>query len=334
MPQGKHWSLAEETVLAKAYLSATQNPYRGTDQTSDDFQQDLVAKFRALCPEYADNGHFKDRSDTAIIEEHRRMKADVQSFNKALNIIWASSPTGCIETEKIAMAVAIHLKYTKKMDYHYKNFEVTTWRYYGAWNTLKNTAKFQFRPFGNGNIDDSAATTPIIDVDATSRENDKENISPLVPTVLLDMSNAKSSSFVGKKGSEEKRRREKLEKEREAAREERHSKLLASLNDSKLYLAHIGAESERRKKENSTVFTLGTTVLALRGRNDPEAVAVVNDCVTLLIKKARATIDEDAALAGENALPPAASETGESFEMPTDIDDASPESKNDDGSEN
>jgi hypothetical protein len=72
----------------------------------------------------------------------------------------------------------------------------------------------------------------------------------------------------------------------------------------------------------------------LRGRNDPEAVAVVDDCVALLIKKARATIDEDAALAGKNALPPTASETGELFEMPTDIDDASPESKNDDGSEN
>jgi hypothetical protein len=36
------------------------NPYRGADQTSDDFQQDLIAKFRALSPQYAaDNGHFK-----------------------------------------------------------------------------------------------------------------------------------------------------------------------------------------------------------------------------------------------------------------------------------
>jgi hypothetical protein len=42
----------------------------------------------------------------AIIEEHRRMKTDVQSFNKALNIIWASSPTGCTEKEKIAMALS------------------------------------------------------------------------------------------------------------------------------------------------------------------------------------------------------------------------------------
>ena len=59
-------------------------------------------------------------------------------------------------------------------------------------------------------------------------------------------------------------------------------------------------------------------MFALRGSNDPDAVAVVNDCVAFLINKARATIDEDAALAGNDATPPAASETaGESFEMPT-----------------
>ena len=53
----------------------------------------------------------------------------------------------------------------------------------------------------------------------------------LVPTVLMDASNA-NSPFVGKKGSAKKRRREKIEKEREAAREVRHAKILASLDES------------------------------------------------------------------------------------------------------
>jgi hypothetical protein len=47
---------------------------------------------------------------------------------------------------------------------------------------------------------------------------------------------------------------------------------------------------------------LGINVLALRGSNDPDVVAVVNDCMALLIKKACGTIDEDAALG--NANPP------------------------------
>ena len=151
----------------------------------------------------------------------------------------------------------------------------------------------------------------------------------LVPTVLMDASNA-NSPFVGKKGSAEKRRREKIEKEKEVAREERHAKILASLDESKSCLARIGAVNEQVKKRNSSVFTLGTTMFALRGSNDPDAVAVVNDCVALLIKKARATIDEDAALAGNDATPPAASDTaGVSFEMPTETNSskASPPSE-------
>lgn len=106
----------------------------------------------------------------------------------------------------------------------------------------------------------------------------------LVPTVLMDASNA-NSPFVGKKGSAEKRRREKIEKEKEVAREERHAKILASLDESKSCLARIGAVNEQATKRNSSVFTLGTTMFALRGSNDPDAVAVVNDCVALLVKK-------------------------------------------------
>jgi hypothetical protein len=38
------------------------------------------------------------------------------------------------------MAVAIHLKATKHMDYHMKNFNVGKWRnFVGAWNVLRFT---------------------------------------------------------------------------------------------------------------------------------------------------------------------------------------------------
>ena len=121
MPQGKRWTVAEETCLAKAYLNATMDSERGTDKTGDDFSKELIEKYKVFSPEYAEDGRFHHRSDTAILEELRRLKADVQSFNKALNIIWASSPTGCTEVEKTAMAVAIHCKLTKRMDYHFKN---------------------------------------------------------------------------------------------------------------------------------------------------------------------------------------------------------------------
>ena len=50
----------------------------------------------------------------AILEELWRLnKAEVQSFNRVLNIVCSSSPTGVTDEEKIAMAVAIHCNFTK-----------------------------------------------------------------------------------------------------------------------------------------------------------------------------------------------------------------------------
>jgi hypothetical protein len=82
---------------------------------------------------------------------------------------------------------------------------------------------------------------------------------------------------------------EEQRKEKGAAKEERHAKILASMDESKLYLAYVDALNEQVKKQNLSVFTLETTLFALKGNNDPDAVAVVNDCVALLTEKARAT---------------------------------------------
>jgi hypothetical protein len=193
------------------------------------------------------------------------------------------------------------------MDYHFKNFNVSNWKFFGAWNVLKNTAKFGFHStvWNNNNEDNNntpqctTGTTPSPSTSTTSEktsssaDKNKENISPLLPTILIDTANAKHQGM-GKKASEEKRRRQQKEKEKEAAKEQRHAKILASLEESKTYLGHLTQANDNNKKRNSTILMLGTTVLALKGSNDPEAVDVVKDCMALRIKKARATIDEDA----------------------------------------
>ena len=78
---------------------------------------------------------------------------------------------------------------------------------------------------------------------------------------------------------------------------ERHANIMASLSDSTdAHIAHVAKAakaSELMKKRSHNVFTLGTTVLALRSSNDPQAVAVLNDCMAKLMKKARAALDED-----------------------------------------
>ena len=84
-----------------------------------------------------------------------------------------------------------------------------------------------------------------------------------------------------------------MEKEKEEARKAHHANILTSLNELKSYLAHISDVNEQVKKRNANVFTLGTTVFALKGSNDPEAVTVVKQCMASLIKKAQATVDEE-----------------------------------------
>jgi hypothetical protein len=292
MPLGKRWNLAEETILAKAYLAATQNPFKGADQTAIAFQNDLFDKFKSFSPEDAEDGRYYHRTGMAILEELRRLKADVQSFNKALNIVSASSPTGVTKDEEVAMAVAIHCKVTKRMDYHFKNFDVTAWKFFGAWNILKNSPKFQHHPpapsYANNNNNNMHNGEATMNESGDNKENDASSPDS---NVSFDVAYAKAPLF-GRKSSIEKRRREKVEKEKEEAKKARHAEMLTSLNESKSYLAHISDVNEQVKKRTANVFTLGTTVFALKGSNDPEAVTVVKQCMASLIKKAQAAMDD------------------------------------------
>jgi hypothetical protein len=288
MPLGKRWNLAEETILAKAYLAATQNPFKGADQTAITFQNDLFEKFKSFSPENAEDGRYYHRTGMAILEELRKLKADVQSFNKALNIVWASSPTGVTKEEMVAMAVAIHCNFTRRMDYHYKNFDVNTWKFFGAWNILKNSPKFQHHP-PNVAMPSGEAT---MKESGDDKENGTSSTSSPESNVSFDVAYAKAP-YSGKKSSVEKRRREKVEKEKEEAKKARHAQILTSLNESKSYLAHISDVNEQVKKRNANVFTLGTTVFALKDSKDPEEVAVVKKCMASLIRKAHAAIDDE-----------------------------------------
>jgi hypothetical protein len=280
MAKGKRWTLTEETCLAKALLAATENPFRGADQTYDDFTRDLINNVKVFSPQNVEEGRFYHRTDSAIIDEHRKLKTDVQLFNKSLLIIWSSNPSGVSESEKIAMAVAIHMGATSRMDYHYKNYDVTKWKFFGAWGVLKNSPKYKLA------VGAGATADPVLHADAvqqhphTTPDADKENASQAVHDVMqLNMSVSRVPSM-GKKSAEEKRSREIKEKKKEELKLERHANIMASLSDSTdAHIAHVAKAakaSELMKKRSHNVFTLGTTVLALRSSNDPQAVAVLN----------------------------------------------------------
>jgi hypothetical protein len=55
----------------------------------------------------------------------------------------ASQPTGVNEEEKANLAIAIHLKKTKRVDYKYREQDPHEWRYFEAWKILHNTSKYR-----------------------------------------------------------------------------------------------------------------------------------------------------------------------------------------------
>lgn len=147
MPQGLKWSPTEAAELARAWANASNNAIRGADQRHDEFWDDVLAKMKLVRPTIPaeQNGRFWQRGREAIHAYWRdHLSKDVMSFNKALRKVFEAEPTGVTLQEMICMAVAIHLKKTKHMDYHFKNFDVTKWRFYSAWHQLKNVNKFRY----------------------------------------------------------------------------------------------------------------------------------------------------------------------------------------------
>ena len=144
MPRAVNWRPEEKAALAKAYVRATHNVEKGTDQTGQEFAMDILSYFEKLAPDTARaQGSYHFRGCGPVYNHWRdHIAKDVQAFNKAKRMVRLSNPTGVTTEEKHAMAVAIHLKKVAKMDYGSRNFDVSTWPNYLAYQVLMDVPKF------------------------------------------------------------------------------------------------------------------------------------------------------------------------------------------------
>lgn len=143
MGKARNWSSDECRAVAIAWINASNDPVKGSDQKSSVFVAAVMTNLHRLAPVGHHEGRYDERGSEAVHSFWRdTLFRDVSKFNKALRIVIASNPTGCTEQEKINMAVAIHLKKTKRMDYHYKSFNPNQWRFYQAWEELRRIPKF------------------------------------------------------------------------------------------------------------------------------------------------------------------------------------------------
>ena len=140
----KHWKSAEVALGCKAYVSATLNPIKGADQDVITFNSDLLAKLEEISPTDCADGTYHKRGIRVYPYLRDNVFPDIQKFNKALRIIYSSNPTGVTEDEKVFMAVAIHVKKTKQMEYQYKSFDPSSWKMYEGWRELKKIPKFAY----------------------------------------------------------------------------------------------------------------------------------------------------------------------------------------------
>ena len=146
MGQGKHWSAEECLHLAEAWVNASEDEgekeVKGTYQDSDSFWAKVLENFTAKSPPHP-QGIYHDRALTAIKNKWKdKISRDVKKFNKSLLKVYKSNPTGCTEQNKVNMAVAIHLGQTLVMSYVHKEFEAFVWKYYTAWQVLKEHRAF------------------------------------------------------------------------------------------------------------------------------------------------------------------------------------------------
>ena len=79
-----------------------------------------------------------------------------------MRVVSISNPTGVTEKEKMNMAVEIHCKEIKKMEYKYKSYDPNEWKFYQSYLHLQKLPKFEnLRPTAGveASVDTSDATS-------------------------------------------------------------------------------------------------------------------------------------------------------------------------------
>ena len=134
MPRGRLWTSVESSHLCEAWLFATNDPITGLDQSGARFWRTLADKFICLSPRNEDSrGRYIARltvSDSGVCQYEMKVikkqfelvSKDVQKFGIAIRRVHASNPTGSVTPTQIhAMACAIHIDRTDRMDYRFKD---------------------------------------------------------------------------------------------------------------------------------------------------------------------------------------------------------------------
>jgi hypothetical protein len=176
--QEKEWSYVEATCLAKASYHASQHPQWGIDLLYESFVADLLYNFQNFSPPHPRQGRYYDRTATEIMNEYQTMREEIKSFKATMNTIRLANPYGVSEKQQTSMAVAIQMNKTNSMDDAYKNYKVTNWKYFGAYEIFKGFPTIQGQvtvETNNGAVPVTVAAIVTTGISIASSEDNNES---------------------------------------------------------------------------------------------------------------------------------------------------------------
>ncbi|CDF34175.1 unnamed protein product [Chondrus crispus] len=156
MGRGRNWTSIECAHFCEAWLFAMNDPIAGVDQTGSRFWRTTADKFVLLNSRNADS-HGRYISRLGINEDEKceydfklikkqfaEVSKQVQRYSVALRRVYASKPAGSVKRTQIhAMACAIHLGRTDKMEYRFiDDLPREQWPMYDSFVVLQESPKF------------------------------------------------------------------------------------------------------------------------------------------------------------------------------------------------
>ena len=118
----------EDVLLAKAYANVSTDPVNGTDQKSEVFWSNILAKYNYLMRQLPKSQHISRTSDSLRVRWQRTLNKEVQLFNGCYSRLMNKNPSGWNEDKIHEEAVKLYTQKsghsTFKFDECYKILQV------------------------------------------------------------------------------------------------------------------------------------------------------------------------------------------------------------------
>lgn len=190
MGRGKAWDVDENAVLAKAWVSASEDPVAGADQKAKIFFETLHRRFGEQGPPTASvvDGKYGFRTADSCRKHVAELSADAQKFGIALRKVRVCNPTGVNEDDILSMAVAVHMGKAATMDYAMKDYCTENWITFKAWKVWHTHPKWAMSSTSTDSAQSSAVGQAgegqvLVDSsDLESNSRDEEGVRRSSPT--------------------------------------------------------------------------------------------------------------------------------------------------------